>query len=144
MDVHSNQRVTGHRSGLGTTPDPQHSPADTIGDMPPLMIAKGRLNDEWVKIAVDGEVDLATADELTSAIDEVFSAGSDNLVVDLSDTSFMDSTGLKTLVMADRRFGEKQRAFAIVVDGGPVSRLIDLSGIDSSIRVVSDANDVLD
>lgn len=108
------------------------------------MIAKGRLNDEWVKIAVDGEVDLATADELTSAIDEVFSAGSDNLVVDLSDTSFMDSTGLKTLVMADRRFGEKQRAFAIVVDGGPVSRLIDLSGIDSSIRVVSDANDVLD
>jgi anti-anti-sigma factor len=112
--------------------------------MPPLGIAKGRLNDDWVTIAVDGEVDLATADELTSAIDEVFSNGSDNLLVDLTDTSFMDSTGLKTLVMADRRFGERQRDFAIVVDGGPVSRLIDLSGIDSSIRVVSNPSEVLD
>lgn len=112
--------------------------------MPSLAIDKSRLSDEWIAIAVDGEIDLATADELTAAIEEIFSHSSNSLVVDLTDTSFMDSTGLKTLVMADRRFGDNDRGFAVVVNGGPVSRLIDLSGVDASLRVVSSQDDVLE
>jgi hypothetical protein len=38
--------------------------------------------------------------------------------------------------MASRRFDEDGRQFAIAVSGGPVSRLIDLSGVNGSIRVV--------
>lgn len=140
MDFHSDNRLTTTYLHLTV----QAPPGDTLEAMPPLAIDKSRLSDEWVSIAIAGEIDLATADELTAAIEEVFSDSNDNLVVDLTSTSFMDSTGLKTLVMADRRFAENERAVAIVVNGGPVSRLIDLSGVDASLRVVSSASDILE
>ncbi|HEU4895479.1 MAG TPA: STAS domain-containing protein [Acidimicrobiia bacterium] len=101
-----------------------------------LSIASSELPGGWLCIAVTGEIDLATVPELESAIDSVLTDNSHSLVVDLRETSFMDSTGLKALVMAHRRFDENGRQFAIAVSGGPVSRLIDLSGVEGSIRVV--------
>lgn len=112
--------------------------------MPSLVIEKTRLADRWVSLEVEGEVDLATTDQLEDAIDAIRSGSSDSLVVDLNPTSFMDSTGLKALVLADRAFRDDGRGFAIAVKSGPISRLIDLSGVDSSIRVVAKPDDVLD
>jgi anti-anti-sigma factor len=54
----------------------------------------------------------------------------------------MDSTGLKALVMANRRYQESGREFALAISGGPVSRLIDLSGVDASIRIVASTDDL--
>lgn len=107
-----------------------------------LSIRSHELEDGWVSIEVEGEVDLATVDELQAAIDDVFNGDSKNLVVDLTGTSFMDSTGLKTLVMSNRRFDGEGRSFAIAVSGGPVSRLIDLSGVNSSIMTVENVADL--
>lgn len=101
-----------------------------------LEINSQELSNGWVSIAVDGEVDLATVDDLQSAIDAVLADRADHLAVDLTTSSFMDSTGLKALVMSHRKFDDAGRSFAIVVDGGPISRLIDLSGVDKTIRTV--------
>lgn len=101
-----------------------------------LTIRNEDLANGWVSIAVQGEVDLATVDHLEAAIDEVYEQAEKALVLDLTGSSFMDSTGLKALVMAQRRFEGAGRSFAIAVSGGPVSRLIDLSGVSSSIRIV--------
>jgi anti-sigma B factor antagonist len=91
---------------------------------------------------VEGEVDLATVDGLQQAIDDVYEQGEKDLVVDLTGSSFMDSTGLKTLVMSHRKFDGAGRAFAIAVSGGPVSRLIDLSGINATIRTVESVDEL--
>jgi anti-sigma B factor antagonist len=107
-----------------------------------LSIQNLELPSGWQCIAVAGEIDLATVTELESAIDAVFSSDSHPLVVDLRESSFMDSTGLKALVMANRRFDEDGRPFAIAVSGGPVSRLIDLSGVESSMRIVESTEDL--
>lgn len=101
-----------------------------------LTISNRELSNGWVSITVEGEVDLATVDELQSAIDAVLENGGHHLVVDLTASSFMDSTGLKALVMSHRTFDEVGRSFAIAIDSGPVSRLIDLSGVDKTIRTV--------
>jgi anti-anti-sigma factor len=87
-------------------------------------------------------VDLATVPELEVAIDSVAAENSTPLVIDLRSSSFMDSTGLKTLVMANRRFDEMGRSFAIAVSAGPVSRLLDLSGVESSMRVVASTDEL--
>jgi len=102
-----------------------------------LTINKRELSNGWVSLAVEGEVDLATVEDLQAAIDAVLADSGDNLVVDLTSSTFMDSTGLKALVMSHRKFDDAGRGFAIAVDGGPVSRLIDLSGVDKTIRTVS-------
>jgi len=116
---------------------------DTIGDsMTGLTIRNSELSSGWQCIAVSGEIDLATVPELETAIDSVLSSNSHPLVVDLTESSFMDSTGLKTLVMANRRFDENGRPFAIAVSGGPVSRLIDLSGVETSIRIVASIDEL--
>ena len=107
-----------------------------------MTIQNNELSSGWQCIAVSGEIDLATVPELETAIDSVFSSNSHSLVVDLTGSSFMDSTGLKTLVMANRRFDEDGRLFAIAVSGGPVSRLIDLSGVETSIRIVESTDEL--
>lgn len=107
-----------------------------------LSIQNSELPNGWQCIAVSGEIDLATVPELENAIDSILASNSHPLVVDLTESSFMDSTGLKTLVMANRRFDEHGRPFAIAVSGGPVSRLIGLSGVESSIRIVDSTDEL--
>lgn len=111
--------------------------------MPELAIETRELSDDWLCMTVEGEIDLATADDLAKALDHVMSNGPQSLVLDLNQSPFMDSTGLKTVVMAMRRFAEDDRELVLAVQGGPISRLIDVSGVESSIRVVSSPEDVL-
>ncbi len=100
------------------------------------------LSNGWVAIEVEGEVDLATVSELEDAIRSVQEGGDSHLVVDLTASSFMDSTGLKALVMASRSFDSAGRQFAIAVSGGPVSRLLDLSGVNNAIRTVESVEEL--
>ena len=88
-----------------------------------LTIAQSRLADaDWEVIAVTGEVDLATAPELERAVKAVLEGGPANLVIDLSDTTFMDSTGLRVLITADLEFKGADRRLAILVKPGPIRR----------------------
>lgn len=107
-----------------------------------LTISNSELDNGWQCIVVEGEVDLATVEELETAIDRVFSDNSRPLVVDLRESTFMDSTGLKALVMANRKFDESDRSFAVAVSRGPVARLIDLSGVESSVKIVESTDDL--
>jgi anti-anti-sigma factor len=109
-----------------------------------LTIRESQLADGWTSIAVEGEIDLATVGTLEDAIERVKLENTTmNLVVDLTESSFMDSTGLKALVNASRSFSEHGRMFAIAVSAGPVSRLIDLSGLSSSIRIVESTDELV-
>jgi anti-sigma B factor antagonist len=112
------------------------------GRMRGLKIHNRQLSSEWVSIEVDGEVDLATVEDLERAIESVHNDRGEGLVVDLTGSSFMDSTGLKALVMAHRKFSAEGRPFAIAVSGGPVSRLLDLSGVNTTIRTVASVDDL--
>lgn len=107
-----------------------------------LTIRNQQLPNGWVSIEVEGEVDLATVDTLQQAIDAVLEDSKEHLVVDLTGSSFMDSTGLKALVMSNRRFDEAGRSFAIAVSAGPISRLVDLSGVNTTIRTVDSVDEL--
>jgi anti-sigma B factor antagonist len=102
-----------------------------------LEITKVRVDDSWVSLAVSGEIDLATVDQLEKEVKATLDSDSGNLVIDLSSAGFMDSTGLRALVMADRSFRDSGRKFALVISNGPISRLIELSGVESTVTVVS-------
>lgn len=107
-----------------------------------LKIHNRELSDEWVSVEVEGEVDLATVKDLEQAIESAHDDQTGGVVVDLTGSSFMDSTGLKALVMAHRRFSAEGRPFAIAVSGGPVSRLLDLSGVNTTIQTVASIDEL--
>ena len=54
-------------------------------------------------VAVHGEIDLYTAPRLWDALDAAIAETPSELVIDLTDVTFLDSTGLNTLVRAHKR-----------------------------------------
>lgn len=110
--------------------------------MAELTIRRTELANNWVSLSVIGEIDLATVDQLEEAVTEVVNNGNSHLVVDLTELSFMDSTGLKAMLVTDQRLNEGGRSFAIAVRPGPIARLVDLSGVQS-LNVVGDVSEVV-
>src|SRR4051794_4756008 len=84
---------------------------------------------ERVILAVAGELDLASVGALRAALNEVLAAGWENIVLDLRELTFIDSTGLSLLLKAERAARHADARFAIV-DGSPaVARLLELVGL---------------
>jgi anti-sigma B factor antagonist len=84
-----------------------------------------------------GEHDLSTAPDVRAHVEEAVSAGGD-LVVDLSETGFIDSSILGVLVAGYRSVttAAPPRRFAVVaVPGSSVTRLFDLVSVSDVIPV---------
>lgn len=78
-----------------------------------------------------GELDIATVDQLAAEIDELVSRGFDTVVLDLRETSFLDSSGVHLLLNQTRR----PDAHVTLIDGVPaVRRVIDLTGARCLLR----------
>lgn len=87
-------------------------------------------------VSLSGELDIATADRLTKALDGLSIARGARMVVDLSSVEFMDSTGLRLLISANRVAGERGYEFAVVVGDSPAKRVFELTKMDDHIKVV--------
>jgi anti-anti-sigma factor len=89
-------------------------------------------------LAVGGEVDLASVPVLSAAVGEALEAGAAELWIDLTDTLFMDSSGLHALLETRERAAELNRRFAIVCPDGPVRRVFELAGMLDRLPVYDD------
>jgi anti-sigma B factor antagonist len=69
----------------------------------PFAIIRTRLESDVTVIAVSGEVDLASADQLDKAIRNAEQSATGWIAIDLEDVRFMDSTCLAVLLHARRR-----------------------------------------
>lgn len=91
---------------------------------------------EWTVVAPVGEIDLATAD----AVDEVLRADLDT-VLDLTGVTFMDSTGLRTLIGVHNRLTAADLKLRIVVSGGAVARIIEIAGLTGELALFSSVDE---
>jgi anti-anti-sigma factor len=107
-------------------------------DARPTMTIHRRLVGHRTILAVTGEVDLATTPELGSAVDEALASGARELWLDLSATTFMDSSGLHVLLDTQRRMDRLRRRLAIVCPEGPVRRLFELAGVLEALPLSDD------
>jgi anti-sigma B factor antagonist len=92
-------------------------------------------SDKVAGVAVRGEVELATAPALTSALEEGIRCSSGAFVVDLVAVDFLDSSGVACLVRARALLGRDNRALALVCPPGNVRRVLELTGIDELVPV---------
>ncbi len=76
-----------------------------------------------------GSLDLATAPTIRAALGEATEKGSQRLIVDLTQLEFLDSTGLGVLIGAHRRAAERGGSFRLIVKDGPISRLLNITGL---------------
>ncbi len=99
-----------------------------------LAVATERRGDAAV-VTVKGDVDLATAEELASALDPE-RQDAPALVLDLRHVPFMDSSGLAVVMRTADRLTE--RFAAVLEEGSPVERLFDLTGVLESLATFRD------
>jgi anti-sigma B factor antagonist len=80
-----------------------------------------------------GEIDLSTSSRLDAAVDRFVEEGHAHLVVDLAEVTFMDSTGLNSLVRARNLLDPLGRRLSVRnVAAGP-RRLFAVTRIDQVI-----------
>jgi anti-sigma B factor antagonist len=89
-----------------------------------------------------GEIDLSTAPELGSSLQAAPPAAR-HVVVDLSEVSFIDSSGINVLLTGRRRLAEGGAGLSVVVPPGPVRRVFELTQLVDALGVVDSIADAL-
>lgn len=80
-----------------------------------------------------GDLDLVTAGELRREIDSLRDAGFDDIALDLAGVTFLDSTGLQTLLAYSRT---TELRFRLARLSAPVLRLFELTATKDAFELV--------
>ena len=86
------------------------------------------------------EIDATNADVVREALLSVLNAGALGLVVDMTATTFCDSSGITALVRAARRAGANGATMRLAMTAPPVLRVFNLVGIDRLIDIYPSAD----
>jgi anti-anti-sigma factor len=92
-----------------------------------------------------GEIDLATAPALVEAIEsELGRSTPARLVIDLSEVSFLDSSGLNALVRLQKLLEDRAIALRLVIPSGHVVRQVfEITSLTEPLSVVGGLDDAL-
>lgn len=104
--------------------------------MPPeFALSQEALDDERHIVAVRGEIDLFTAPELKSALADAIEEGRLRIVVDLSETTFLDSTALGVLIGAVKRLRTREGRLTIVNTDDNIAKTFEITGLDQIFQI---------
>ncbi|HVL32207.1 MAG TPA: STAS domain-containing protein [Actinomycetota bacterium] len=98
-------------------------------------MVSSRMDGPWAVVEVQGEVDMFTAPKLREKLVQTVEEGCYRIVVDLQGVSFMDSTGLGTLVGGLKRVKEHEGTLALVCTSRPVLRVLSITGLNNVFPV---------
>ncbi len=99
-----------------------------------VLIKKSPAGENYL-IQVDGELDMYTAPQLKSALQEAIDQGQKHLVIDLTRVGFLDSTSLGVLVGGLRRVRSEEGEMSLVVDHPQLEKMFRITGFDGVFRI---------
>ena len=91
------------------------------------------LQENGGNIAVSGDIDAYTAPELAAKLDPLPGAG--DLVLDLTEVGFMDSSGIRVLVATHQKAEEADRVLRVTGANRAVRRILEISGLLDHLNV---------
>ncbi len=92
---------------------------------------------ERLRVAVGGELDLASVGVVEDDVVRRLGFGFAELLLDLREVDFIDSTGLRLLVRLDARAREAGVSFALDPGEGAPRRLLELTGLTGRFHCVA-------
>jgi anti-sigma B factor antagonist len=95
-------------------------------------------------VAVSGELDLHSVGQLRAELEQAMDRGAEHVVVDLACVTFMDSTALGAIVLAERSLRRSNGSLVVVSDDPRVARLFSITGLDRLIRLWPSLNAAVD
>ncbi|WP_392543259.1 STAS domain-containing protein [Oryzobacter telluris] len=98
---------------------------------------------EVTVVTVAGEVDVYTAAQLRAALDEEVAADHVQLVVDLDDVTFLDSTGLGVLVGRLKLVRNQSGWLRLVCSNERILRVFRITGLDKVFGIHASLDEAL-
>jgi anti-sigma B factor antagonist len=85
---------------------------------------------------LDGEVDLSNVEEIRALLVDAVQHETECLILDLTGTAYLDSTGVRLLFqLAERLQGRRQQLRLVVNDEALVQRVIVLTQLDQRVPI---------
>ena len=97
------------------------------------------LDGDVLHVRVKGELDMSTTPQLTEALGAATDQPVKSVTLDLADVGFIDSSGLRVLVLSGRALADAGRTLQIGPRSEMVTRVLTMTNLDNG----SDAFDVL-
>jgi anti-sigma B factor antagonist len=94
-----------------------------------------QLDDRVSVVSVRGEIDLVTAPQVNDAVLRALRDGRSGLILDLSATSFVDSTGLVHLLSMLRRVERSGGCMALVCSNRTILRVFEVTQVHKTLDV---------
>jgi anti-sigma B factor antagonist len=111
-----------------------HAPEDLVP--PPFSVEQREDANGRRTLAVTGELDISTFESLLAAVDAA--GGARRLVIDLRAVTFLDSSGLRGLVLAARRCADRDTELRIVRGPGTPRELFRLTRLDEDLPLLDE------
>jgi anti-sigma B factor antagonist len=106
-------------------------------------IATERLDGGVFVIELSGEVDLYTAPEFKQQLIDAVAEGAQHVIVDLNDTTFIDSTTLGVLVGGIRRLRENDGDLSLVCADRNIAKIFEITGLDRVFTISPSRDEAL-
>ena len=97
----------------------------------------------YTVVTLTGEVDATNSEELYGVLESVVLQHPRLLIVDLSELSFMDSTGLRMLLRSSRELDQQGGVLALASPQVSVARVLQLTRADQLIPVYASVADAI-
>lgn len=98
----------------------------------PFRIAERELGPRSRELAVNGELDLAVAGKLRTALERARRDRCEQILIRLDGCQFIDSTGIAVVVHAHRLLAEDGGRVSICGASGQVRRVLSISGLTAN------------
>jgi len=102
-----------------------------------------QLNSEAYVISLSGEVDLYTAPEFKQQLLEVIGQGGKEVVVDFTNTTFIDSTTLGVLVGGVKRLRTNDGQLSLVCSDRNITKIFEITGLDKVFEIYATRDDAV-
>ena len=103
-----------------------------------------QLSGDTYVISLVGEVDLYTAPEFKQQLLEVIGQGAREVVVDFTDTTFIDSTTLGVLVGGVKRLRSNDGQLSLVCSDRNITKIFEITGLDRVFDIYPDRESALE
>jgi anti-sigma B factor antagonist len=107
-------------------------------------IKSEQVGDDVYVIALSGEVDLYTAPEFKQQLLEVIGKGGKQVVVDFTDTTFIDSTTLGVLVGGVKRLRPTGGQLSLVCSDRNITKIFEITGLNKVFPINETRSEALE
>jgi anti-sigma B factor antagonist len=94
-------------------------------------------------LEVEGEI-VYTAPQFKDAVNEIINSGQKDLIVDMSQVSYMDSSGFGTLLSATKRLRPEGGTVNLVSVNSAIDRMLRITRLNTVFNIHNSVNEAID